>query len=107
MPRLNHRYLPFQSWKTRIVAIECYPLAAPLDRERCEPGIGDARSSRVGFNAQASEDVPVPFAGLYNLTVRLPEEVSAEPERLLDRARRPESARVGGNPNYGAQCHRR
>ena len=38
----GHRQLPLQSREPRIVAIESYPFAAPLDRERCEPGIGDA-----------------------------------------------------------------
>src|SRR5271166_5720346 len=70
MPRLGDRHLPFQSREPRIVTIECDPLAAPLDRKSREPGIGNARSSRVRLDAQASENAPVPVAGLHNLNAR-------------------------------------
>jgi hypothetical protein len=86
---ISYGHLPFQARKPCIVAIEGDPFTAPLDRKRRKPGIGDARPSRAGFDAQAPEDVPMPLAGLHNLAMRLPEKVFAEPERLLDRARRP------------------
>src|SRR3984893_9044128 len=47
------------------------------------------------------------LARLDNLAVRLPEKVIAEPDRLVDRTRHPEGARVAGDPHDGAQHHRR
>ena len=95
--------LPPQPREPLIIAIKSDPFAAPFDRERREPGIRDARSADIGLDTEASEDVPVALARLDNLAVRLPEKVFAEPECVLDRARRPEGARVGSDPYHRAQ----
>ena len=44
----------FRPGKPCKVAIERDPLAAPFDGERREPGIGDARSARVGLDAKSA-----------------------------------------------------
>src|SRR5260370_106264 len=60
-----------------------------------------------GREGEPPEGVPVPLAGLHDLSVRLAEEIVAESECLLDRARRLEHARIGGDPNDRAQDQRR
>src|ERR1700730_5961174 len=69
------RHLPPQLRESRIVAVERDPFAAPLDGERCKPGIGDARSSRIGLDAKPLENVPVPLARVDDLAVRLSEKI--------------------------------
>jgi len=101
------RQLPPQPREPLIIAIKSDPFAAPFDRERREPGIRDARPPDIGLDTEASEDVPVALARLDNLAVGLPEKIFAEPERFVDRARHPESARVGGDPHQRAQHQRR
>src|SRR5438128_11297960 len=100
---MGYRHLPLQPRESRIVTIEGDPLAAPLDGECGEPGISDARSSRVGLDAQAFEYVPMAFAGLDNLAVWLPKEILAEPERLFEQARHSEGTPIRRNPDNGAQ----
>jgi hypothetical protein len=84
-----------------IIAIEDDPLAIPFDGERCKPGIGNTGSSRFRLDAKSLEDIPVPLSRLYNLAMRLPEQIFAISERLLDRAGRPVDARIGGANTNG------
>jgi hypothetical protein len=49
----------------------------------------------------------VPLAGLDDLSVRLPEKIFAEPERLFDRARRLVRTRIRRDANDCAQHHGR
>ena len=81
---LRFRHAPVQRGKPGIVAIERHPFAAPLDGERCVPSIGDTRAARLGFDAQAFEDVPVAVLRLNDLAVRLPEEILAKSECAFD-----------------------
>src|SRR6266852_3209250 len=94
--------LPLQAGKSRKIAVEGDPLATPFDGERCVPGIGDAPRTRVSADAELLEDVPVPFAGLHDLAVRLPAQILAKAKYLFERARGAEGAWVRGNPHYGA-----
>src|SRR5262249_1431863 len=98
-----HRPLPLQPWEPCIIAIERDPFATPFDGERCEPGIGNTGSSRFRLYAKSLEDIPVPLTGLYDLAMRLPKQIFAKSERLLDRAGRPVDARIGSDPNDGTQ----
>jgi hypothetical protein len=101
------RHRPPQPRKPRIVAIRSNPLAAPLDSKRRKPSVSDARAARVGVKAEPLKDLPMPFAGLNNLAVRLAEKIVAEAERLLDGARLPKDAPIGCDPYDGAQRRRR
>src|SRR5215216_918390 len=47
------------------------------------------------------------LAGLHGLAVGLRKQIFAKPKRLLERARRPVRARIGGNSNHGGQCQGR
>src|SRR5262249_15222134 len=98
-----HRPLPLQPWEPCIIAIERDPFATPFDGERCEPGIGNTGSSRFRLYAKSLEDIPVPLTGLYDLAMRLPKQIFAKSERLLDRAVRPVDARIGRYPNDRTQ----
>ena len=102
----KRRNLPFQSGKPCKVAIKSDPLASRFDREGCEPGIADARSARVGSDAQLLEDVPVSLARLHDLAMRLREKIFAEPEGLVRGAWSSVGARICGDANYSAQCER-
>jgi len=99
--------MPCKPWEPRVVTIERDPLAAPFDGKSRKPGIAHAWSSRVGLDAQAPEDFPVPLARLHHLTMGLSEKVFAEPKGFLDGARGLEGTSVCGDANDRAQNRRR
>src|SRR5215210_1790184 len=107
MPPLYSWCCPPQPRKAREVAVEGDPFAAPLDGERREPGVGDARAADVGVAAEAAEDGPVALAGLDDFAIRLVQKVIAEGECLRQGARLAERAVVGRDPNERAECQRR
>jgi hypothetical protein len=95
--------LPLQVRETGEIAVVRDPFAAPLARECGEPGIGDARSSRVSLDAQSFEDLPMTLARLHDLAIWVRKEIIAKPERFRRSARGQIDARVGSDPNHGAE----
>src|SRR5262249_17687965 len=100
----GRRDLPFQAWEACEVTIKGDPLTAPFARQRREPSIGRARPPGIGLDAEPSENLPVPLAGLNRLTVRLCEKVFGESKCLFQRARHAIRTRVRGDPDNGTQC---
>src|SRR4029077_681272 len=76
---------PAQPGKPRVIAIQRNPFAAPFDRERGIPSVGHGRAFGIGLDTQAFENFPMPLARLHDLTVRLAEQVFAEPECGFER----------------------
>src|SRR5712691_9739 len=99
--------VPFQSRESRVIAIKCDPLAAPLDGEGGVPGVGDTGSADVGLNAESLEDIPVPLTRLHDLAMWLFPKTLAESEHLLESARCAVGARIRGDANHRAQRQRR
>lgn len=79
---LTQRAPPPQPRKARVVAVEGDPLAAPLEGERRESGVGHARAAGVGAKAEAAEDGPVALAGLDDFAVRLVQKANASAKAL-------------------------
>jgi hypothetical protein len=95
--------MPSQAGKAREVAVKGDPIATPLDRERREPGISDAWSSRIGFDAKPLEDPPMSFPRLDNLAMRQFQEVIAKSECLFQPTGGAKYARICGNPDNRVQ----
>ena len=77
--RLSHRRDPPQPREAAEIAVRCHPLAAPLDRERGKPGVGDASADRPRVEAEAADDVPMPRAGLDDWQCGWPRRSSQKP----------------------------
>ncbi len=71
------RHLPFHPRKSGVVAVKRDPIAATVEREGSEPGIGYERSARYGLDAQPPEDGEVAVTGDHDPTMRLLKQIAS------------------------------
>ena len=92
-----------QAREAAVVAVRGDPLAAGLDRECGEVGIGDEVAAAAGLGAEAGEDLPVPGSRREQGCVRLRSKRLAERDCLWQRRRLLEDRRMGDDPEEPAQ----
>src|SRR5205807_899085 len=94
---------PLEAGEAPEIAIEADPFAAPLNCQRRKPCVADSRCAGISVDAQPAKDVPMPFARLNNLTVRLIDQVLTKPESIRNIARRLIKSSVRCDADHRAQ----
>jgi hypothetical protein len=95
--------LPAEPWETSEVPIRRHQLAAALDRERAEVGVGDEVPSSVSRATQLLEQRPVALPGSDRHGVRNGAQGGSEREGFVDRRREIEDARMRRDPHETRQ----
>ena len=94
---------PVEPREAREVAVEADPLAARLDRERCQVRVGCQIADGVDSPTEVGEQCPVAVTGSDDTCVGPGAKTVTEVEGLTERGRRVQRAAVRGDAHEGAE----